>query len=455
MPAGGTWVAQNKRRPGTYINFVSVPSPVGALGSRGVVAVALPMTWGDEADLIRLNGAELLNGSSLAKIGCAATDVEESLPFRVALSGCYEALLFRSDSGATRASAILRINDLVVNAKYTGTTGNDLKVIIIKDKPEVDTYTVQVLFKNIIKETFLIKTLEEFGDIDSDWVDFVVADEPGSAEIPVTAGTALEDATNGAVNESRYASFFAALEHERFQCVAINSTSNTVPPLLAAQVKIWRENRGKKVQAVVHNSPSLDYEGIISVDQGFKTELDTVATDLFPIWVASHVAGANVNESLTARVVPGAKTILNPVLEDEIEDKLVLGHFLLSYRQDGAVCVEQDINTLQTFTVDKNYAFSKNRVIRCLDEIANTTALIFNRNYCGKIDNDSIGRNQYKGELISMIDQLVDLGAVVNFEGTSDITVLPGESVDSVVVDLTIQPVDSMEKLYMTVNVDA
>ena len=90
-----------------------------------------------------------------------------------------------------------------------------------------------------------------------------------------------------------------------------------------------------------------------------------------------------------------------------------------------------------------------------MDEIGNTCALVFNKNYAGKIDNDSIGRNQYKTELISFVDTLVGIRAVTDFDGASDVTVLPGEAVDSVVVDLLIQPVDSMEKLYMTVNVNA
>ena len=94
-------------------------------------------------------------------------------------------------------------------------------------------------------------------------------------------------------------------------------------------------------------------------------------------------------------------------------------------------------------------------MVRCLDEIGNTTALVFNRNYAGKVDNDSVGRNQYKTELISMFDSLQGIRAIQNFDGASDITVLPGESVDAVVVDVTVQPVDSMEKLYMTVNVNA
>ena len=41
MPSGGTWIAQNKVRPGAYINFVSVPKAVGTLGERGTVAIGL------------------------------------------------------------------------------------------------------------------------------------------------------------------------------------------------------------------------------------------------------------------------------------------------------------------------------------------------------------------------------------------------------------------------------
>jgi hypothetical protein len=53
------------------------------------------------------------------------------------------------------------------------------------------------------------------------------------------------------------------------------------------------------------------------------------------------------------------------------------------------------------------------------------------------------------------MDELQKLGAITEFDGVADVTVLPGEEIDSVVVDLLVQPVDSMEKLYMTVNVDA
>ena len=453
MPAGGTWTVQNKVRPGAYINFVSVPKAVGTIGERGTVAVGMPMTWGPAGELIHLTGDELLNGASLAKVGVTATDTEASLPYRVALSGCFNALLFRTDVGGAKAKADIAASALSVTAKYAGTTGNKITVKIVKDKPEVGSSTVEVLVNSLLKESFIAKKITELSDIESAFVDFTVSNQ--TAAIPETAGISLTGGTNGEVDKNVYTNFWSLLDTKNFQCIAVYDTDASVPPLLQEKVKVWREKRGKKVQAVVYDYTTADYEGIISVNQGFKTATETVDTTLFPVWVASKVAGAQVNESLTAAVVQDAVEIINPIVEDAIEDALNIGRFVLSYRQDGAVCVEKDINTLHTFTADKNYAFSKNRVIRCLDEIGNNVALVFNRNYAGKVDNNANGRDLYKTEIITLMDTLKSIGAIDNFDGAADITVLPGEAVDSVVVDLTVQPVDSMEKLYMTVNVNA
>lgn len=456
MPSGGTWIAQNKIRPGAYINFVSVPKAVGTLGERGTVAIGLPMTWGPHGALIKVTGDELLTGGSIPKIGCSATDTEESLIYRVALSGAFTALLYRTDKEGEKATATLQDSSedaLVMTAKYDGTSGNKITVVIAEDTKQVGNSVVQVLFNNLLKEEFSVGTISAIGDLESQYVDFEV--KKASAPVPKTAGTPLTGGTNGENDSSTYADFWKLLNTENFQCMAMYDKTASVAPLIKDMVEIWREKRGKKVQAVVYDYETADYEGIISVNQGFKTETETVDETMFMLWAASQTAGAEVNESLTASVVEGAVQIINPIDEDEIADALQLGKFVLSYRQDGAVVVEKDINTLHTFTVDKNYAFSKNRVIRCLDEIANTAMLVFNRNYCGKISNDTKGRAQYKTELIHQIDTLVGIRAIDNFDGASDITVLPGEDVDSVVVDMTIQPVDSMEKLYMTVNVNA
>ena len=450
MAAGGTWKVQNKQRPGAYINFVSVPKSVGSVGNRGIMTCALPMTWGPAGQLITLYGEELLNGKSIAKIGCDASDIEESLPYRLALAGCYKALLYRADTGGQAATAVISAA-LTVNAKYAGTTGNKLSVVIAADPLLADKYVVNVLFNSIKREAFTVGSLSEIADIASEWVEFVVGE---GTEVPLTAGAILAGGTNGTVTKA-FTDYFNLIGGENWQCMAINTKESSVVTPTVEFIKLMRETRGRKCQAVVYNAAAVDYEGIINVNQGYKTATDTVTEDLFPLYVASITAGANVNESNTARVVEGAVSIINPVAEEEIEAALSIGEFILTYRQDGAVCVEKDINSLHTFTADKGYAFSKNRVVRCLDEIGNTAALVFNRNYCGKVDNNDVGRNLYKTELIAMMDQLVSRGAIQNFAGASDITVLPGADINSVVVDIAVQPVDSMEKLYMTVNVDA
>jgi hypothetical protein len=38
--AGGTWIDQNKVRPGVYINYKSAPASLATMGERGVVAIA-------------------------------------------------------------------------------------------------------------------------------------------------------------------------------------------------------------------------------------------------------------------------------------------------------------------------------------------------------------------------------------------------------------------------------
>lgn len=446
MAAGGKWIIQNKRRPGPYINFVAKSKPLGVMSTRGVVAVALPMTWGPIGELIELYGSDLLDGKSLAKVGCTVYDTQASLPFRTALAGCYKALLYRANINGIKASGTLE-DSFNVTAKYEGSTGNNLAITV--DSGAEGVFNVNVLFNGVTKETFTVTTLAGLEDIESDFVEFE-AIEGGT--LKATSGVTLAGGTNGELI-SDYTEFFNLIKHESWQCMAIQSDDTTLVNTIATNITHLRDNTDKKVQAVVYSDTPTDHEGIICVNQGFVAGEDTVGTNLFPVWVASITAGANINESNTGRVVPDATKIINALDDNEIEDALAEGRFILSYRQDGAVIVEQDINSLHTFTTEKPYSFSKNRVIRCLDAIATNSSYIFNVYFKGKVDNNSIGRNLYKSHIIKMMEDLQAMNAVQNFEGPTDVDVLPGEQVDSVVVGLYAQPVDSMEKMYMTVTV--
>ncbi len=510
MPAGGTWTAQNKIRPGAYINFIyKAKQNLLTVGARGVVAVATDLSWGPDDELIELTASQMLTGKSLPLVGVVADDSSESLPLRLAFASATTAYVFKANPGGAEASIADATTGYTITAKYPGTLGNSITVVILEDTPQEDSYTVNVLVNSIKKESFVITAAESLEEIDSDYVtisadatetftgdgatttftistgassvtdvtvdstsvDYTYDADTGvvtldsapeaSASIVVsyimplvaTAGLTLSGGTNGSELQD-FSDFLDALKYKTFNAIAIDSSLTAVATQLVSWVTDMRENEGKKIVGVVLNKNTADYEGIISVSQGFSNDVDTVTPQLFSLYVASLSAGAAVNESLTCREITEATEIINPLDESDIETALETGMFILTYRQDGAVVIEKDINTLQNFTDDKGYPFSKNRVVRCLDEIGNSVALKFTTNYAGKVDNNDEGRKLFKSEIINLMDTLQNMGAIQNFD-PEDITVYQGDDIDNVVVDLTIQPVDAMEKLYMTVYVSA
>ena len=112
----------------------------------------------------------------------------------------------------------------------------------------------------------------------------------------------------------------------------------------------------------------------------------------------------------------------------------------------------KDINTFTNYEPNKNQDFSSNRVIRVLDQIANDTARIFSDYYLGKVTNDDTGRALFKGELVNYHEQLQNIRAIENFK-EEDIVVLQGVQKQDVIVNEVVAPTDSMEKLYMSIEV--
>lgn len=452
MPSGGVWVTQNKQRPGAYINFKAIKKPSISVGTRGIVACALPMTWGADDAVTTLLSTDLTDGSALAKIGCDATYIEESLPYRLLLSDCYQAILYKLNSGSVKATATIQTN-LNAVAKYGGTTGNKVTVSVI-EKNGLKYLTI--LFDGIQKESFVVSTFGDCLNIDSDWVDFSCDTQYSTTVINANAGVTLTGGTNGNIVTTRVDDFLTAITTKTWNTAVVQSTDASIPLKLSTYCKNLRENEGRKVQAVVYNDNTADDESIISTKgQGYTTERDTVTPELFQLWVANITAGAAVNMSNTCRQITGATSIINPIENKDVESALINGYFILTSLYDGTIMVEQDINTLRTLGKDKSYVWKKNRVIRCMDEIANTTYMIFNKQYAGNVSNTADQRTSFKTQIINYIDTLQAMEAIQNFTAASDITISQGETIENVVVDLSIQPVDSMEKLYMTVYVNA
>ena len=60
---GGTFVAQNKVLPGSYINFVSLAKAAAVLSDRGICTMPLELDWGPEDEVFTVTNEEFQKNS--------------------------------------------------------------------------------------------------------------------------------------------------------------------------------------------------------------------------------------------------------------------------------------------------------------------------------------------------------------------------------------------------------
>ena len=216
---------------------------------------------------------------------------------------------------------------------------------------------------------------------------------------------------------------------------------------VVAWVKAMREEEGVKCQAVLANH-AADSEGAINVVQGIVL---AGSQELTAAEVAGATAGSSITASNTGTVYAGAVDVKPRMAKSEMEAAIAAGKFIFKVDTAQNVSAVYDINSLTTVTADKGKVFTKNRVIRTIDNIANDITKIFEAGYVGKVNNNADGRSLLKASLVDYFTALQGMGAVQDFEA-GDVTVSAGTDSDAVVIGAAVQPVDSVEKIYITVN---
>lgn len=436
--AGGTWDVQNKVRPGVYINFKSEPRATGMIGERGIVSLPLSLSWGPAKQVVAVE-----TGADTFEVLGYPITAPELLLVREALKRARTLLLYRLNTG-TKATAT--VDALTVTAKYGGKRGNDITIVIEQNIDDGTKYDV----KTVVDGTEVdLQTVGAIDDLQgNDWVDF-----SGSGSFTASAGTPLTGGDDGAATAQDYLDYLAAIEVHDFHTIGLTATDNMTKDVFVAFAKRQREDEGNKIQVVLENYPSADYEGVISVKNGVVLADGTTLTAAQAVsWVAGATAAAAPNESLTYDAYDGAVDVSPKYTHSQIVAALQAGEFLFT-AMDGRAVVEQDINSLTSFTSTKGKQFSKNRVLRVLDGLANDYKRVFSRSYIGKVPNNDDGRNLFKSEIINITNQYQDIGAIQNFDAQTDLEVLPGADADAVIVNQWVQPVDSIEKLYFTITV--
>ena len=123
------------------------------------------------------------------------------------------------------------------------------------------------------------------------------------------------------------------------------------------------------------------------------------------------------------------------------------------FADDGAVKVEYDINSLVTYTPDITDVYHYNRTMRLVNTIANDIYQQFSDGYIGAVNNNEQGRMMFKSAIVGYLLTIQANNGIQNFEA-DDVEVLAGEAVDAIVVNLAIQPVGSVNKIYVTLEVN-
>ena len=163
--AGGTWIDQNKVRPGVYINYKSSPQALSTMGERGTVAIARQLSWGEVGKLIAIEDP----ADCATKLGYSST-ADEMLFIRQILlgsnrtNGAKKVLVWRLDcAGASKASALLGTDTgaAKAEARYVGTRGNDISIVVTvvnnSDNKPVG-YAVQTLLAGKVVESVTVKS---------------------------------------------------------------------------------------------------------------------------------------------------------------------------------------------------------------------------------------------------------------------------------------------------------
>lgn len=161
--AGGTWIDQNKVRPGVYINYKSSPQALSTMGERGTVAIARQLSWGEVGKLIAIEDPS----DCATKLGYSST-ADEMLFIRQILlgsnrtNGAKKVLVWRLDcAGASKASAVIGSGDgaAKAEARYVGTRGNDISIVVTAVNNSENTpvgYAIQTLLAGKVVESVTV-----------------------------------------------------------------------------------------------------------------------------------------------------------------------------------------------------------------------------------------------------------------------------------------------------------
>ena len=443
--AGGTWTTQNKVRPGVYIRFTTNRALGLTVGERGVVTICEPMSWGPVGEVMTV-----ANGDDMTPYTGYDITSEKNRFLREIFRGTNRTsppttLYLYRPAATSSAKATVTTGALTATAKYPGVRGNDITIVVTEDVDDEGSFFVSTVVDGEIQDQQSAETVADL--VPNDWVDW-----SGTGALTATVGAPLTSGADGTVAASAYSDYLEAIEPYKFDVIIYDGSDSTVQDSMVGFVNRLADENGQYTQLVAANLTAPDSRFVINVMSGVTLADGTELTpQQVTWWAGGATAGAQFNESLTYATYPTAVAVSPLLTNNQIISALQSGQFILVADFDE-VHVEQDIDSLTTYTTDIGVVYKKNRIIRLCNTIANDIYQQFSQNYIGVVNNNDAGRARFKAAIVGYLYQIQDAEGIQNFD-PEDVEVLPGIDIDAIVVNVAFYAVDAVEKIYMTVSV--
>ena len=442
---GGSWDGnENKIIPGVYQRYSSNAGVTIQPSTRGIVTIPLALSWGPVGVVQTIDaGADLTPYTGYDSIDAHNRWAQEMLKGTNRTSAPYRILLYRL-SGTGGKEATVTTGSLTATAKYPGTRGNDITIVVTDLTEPEDSFQVSTVVDGRIVDSQIIETINQL--VTNDWVSF-----SGTGAPTATVGAPLTGGVDPTAAATDYSGYLTAIEPYRFDAMVYDGSDATVKTAMLSFIKRYFDDNGRQGQLVAADLTNPDSRWANNVIDSVRMDDGTELTPQQVCWWAGGaLAGAQYNEDLTGANYPGAVAVITKRTRSELEAAIQAGQWVLQDDDNGTVSVVYDINSLVTYTSDITEPYHLNRTMRVAMVSGNDINDRFSTRFKGVENNDNAGRMNIKSALVNYLLTMQDNRGIQNFDGKTDVSVYQGKKVDSVRVDATLWVVGATNFIYVT-----
>lgn len=409
--ASGFWSETDKPiRPGFYNRFKAAALARIQIGKRGIVGMPVKANWGPVKKIERVTSEkDLIN-----KYGSDMDYTAYKLGRLVLLGGPKELLLYRLTDGKEKpATLTLKAGEKdVLKLDTIYPTTRDFKITI---EPNIlDEDLVNMVLYEGSRPLFTFKKLEGTAkevaetinkNAENKWLVATALEKDSEEQIKLepivsVAMTGGNDGT-GEIAVDDYIEAMGEFEGRNINGFSLDGVTTLS---LQTSVAAWVDrNRkaGKKIRAYMGGTEEETLEEAIKKAKTTNNEavmyvgavggiLDEI--EYTPAETACYIMGLGEGQDMKeclANEVTVFQDVTRHLSHEEVEDS-ILGGVMVLVEDDGAIVVEDDVNTLTRYGQDQNEIWGNLRAIRFLDMVDEDTSYTGNKQYVGNVLN---GRN--------------------------------------------------------------